>query len=221
MLVIGQGRSGKSGFCFEYIDESGKAHKVEGGQSEKWIILAPDITHERMIPLDKITDSDSPDESFKEKISRAYQESKTHLLIHCVNENEELFEILSSDEFYGAKIYGDDIATLLSTPELKKSFKRYLRKVGWKNQILLLSSHRLTDDLPTVASLLVREVYWVGPLADKDEVTNLYRKGNLAGAMTEKQLGEKLAVQTKFPWWEKGPTFEQKQVGAVTAIKIS
>jgi len=222
ILVVGQGRVGKSGLCFDLI--SGKAPDIIpklGREKEKWIIISPRKSHPYFYSLDRITDSEEKgDEPLREKMIRAYNESKTHLFIRVKSDNAALFDILGEENeddptlapFYSASIYIDEVGIVLSTSPMENAFKNFIRVVGQNNQILLMSTHRITGDTPPIVSNNTMSIYLVGSMPKQSEAKSLYDNGNM-----EEEWGdfwERIRKGVpKYDWWDK------RNPAAITVIK--
>lgn len=207
IFIIGQGRSGKSGLATDFIEGKAPVPPMPEIKKEKleqrWIIIAPSRTHPFLYGLDYISDAEPKEGTLSQKILEAYNQAKTHLLILCKTKNENLFSALSQEDeneealFKGFNIYLDEAAIV--TANMKDDFESFVRQVGQRDMLFVMSSHRIQGDISPVISLNVMWIFWVGPLMDEREIDRLYEKSNVT--MKRDEFAERLYHQEKYMWW--------------------
>lgn len=192
-LIIGRGRSGKTGFALSYAEE----------RAEKFLIIAPQITNPRFEEFDQYT---HPIMNVEE-LRQAYNQSKGPLLLLITEQikgQPSIWKILRNPQFKDLVILADELAVLTSESEDEKEFKVFIRHVGQNNQIFIATSHRIRDDVPPVTPLNVQKIIFVGTLADEDEMRKL--KGVSNTRMSKDEFYSKLKTQPeKYDWWNKNP----------------
>jgi hypothetical protein len=201
-LVIGRGRVGKTGFALDLVDEE---------QTDQVIILAPQITNSELLEFPFIeTPIMSADELADAFNAREEGEGPLVVLISGKLKGQpSIFKILRDPMFRDFCILADELAVLTSDHDDEEEFKIFIRHVGQNNQKFIGTSHRIKDDMPPVTALNVQKIYFVGPLADDDEVNKLYSVANVNKAMNRKAFGEKLLNQPeKYDWWNDKPNRE-------------
>lgn len=162
-VLLGLTRSGKTTLLFHMLDEL----------NVKAVIVAPAVTNPRMDALDYVSDSEP------EKFAEKFEESETHLLIEARSKDPEIFKHL---EKFRVVVF-DDVATYTNTGEMREAFVEFLRGVGWRHQFVIFTTHRITGDFKPGVLYLLKRAYFVGPIADHDEIKTLYRKSTVATKM--------------------------------------
>jgi hypothetical protein len=225
IFIIGQGRSGKTGLVLDFINNRGVCPPlpiVSREDRKKWIIIAPSRTHPAFYGLDYITDSEPDEGTLADKILKSFEQAETNLLILTKTKNENLFAALGEEDenenpkFYGYNIYLDEVAIVASKNSLRDSFETFVRQVGQRNILFCMSSHRIQADISPVISLNCLWIFWVGPLMDEKEISNLYEKSNIP--IRREEFAEKLYHQEKYRWWEKDEKTRKENLSKSVAI---
>jgi len=206
IFILGEGGSGKTTLSFDILDRERK----EG--LPRAVILAPDRTNPRMDPLDFTTDGDGD----IDEMAQTFRDSKTDLLVIMENENPRIFEELRRKNEDGAPFYpiimGDDMGAMLGETEMKRAFKAFVRNIRSRQQIVMLSTHRVVDDLPANAHMVTKWILWVGPMASVGEADKLYEMGNIRTVMDRETFREKIAALPVYNW-------KLKNQDAILAVK--
>ena len=203
VLIIGQGRAGKTGKGVSRIKESPRPRKL---------FIAPRITNKEL--LGKMSRIDWPITS-AQQLADAYnwemeQEDATEFVLVVITEKEKnqpsIWKVLRDEKFKGFCICADELAILVSDSEDAKEFEIFIRCVGQNDQEFIGLNHRIKADLPKVTALNVQEILYVGSLADDDELENLWAVSNLKADMDKNTFIEILRSQPKkYNWWDKKP----------------
>jgi len=192
-LIIGRGRAGKTGYALDLV----------ASKSEKFLVLAPQITNPRLSEFD----SYSPPIMSGDELREAYNKSEGSLVLiitEKVKDQPSIWKILRETQFNGLVILADELAVLVSDHDDEVEFKIFIRHVGQNNQLFFATSHRIRDDVPPVTPLNVQRIEFVGPLSDEEEIRKLYGVSNVR--MSRQEFATKLKNQPlKYNWWDKNP----------------
>jgi hypothetical protein len=158
LLIIGLGGSGKTTLA---------GHSTE---KESRVIVAPDITNPWMAKIPRVGDSDETLNKLDVYMKRAGKD----LLIILENDNPRVFDALAKYA-RGKTVILDDIATFLEgNYQMQAAFKKFLRKIRWAHIRLVITTHRAVGDIPPVGRLLMKEIYWVGPLGEEEDAKGVF-----------------------------------------------
>jgi len=181
IILIGEGKSGKTTLALDFCDNIAMMemfnHKAP--KYHKAILVTPQESNPRFVmppphgEFDFIVDHG---QSFKD----AYKRASGHLRIIVNEERADLFKRL---EDYPIVLL-DELTLLISENESEKAFKKFCRNVRSREQTIIITTHRLLDDLPPVVrGELCRKLIQVGPVRDRQKQRVLYNHGNIAGAI--------------------------------------
>lgn len=196
-LIIGRGRSGKSGYGIR---------KVERLNPPRLLIIAPRITNPLLNKYSYFEEQIESAEELDEAISDARDNRLLLIISEVSKDHPTIWKILQDPKFRNLVILGDELAVLTSDAQSEKDFDKFIRLVGQNNQLFFGITHRLKKDINPVVPINVQRIVFIGASANKAENQILYDISNISAKMDFNEFEETLKNQPlKFPWWEKNP----------------
>lgn len=199
-LIIGRGRAGKSGFTFDIREEEEKSNRE--------IILAPRKTIKaKMEGLEEI---DWPIMNADELADAWNTKELSKPLLVLIMEHQKnqpsIWSILRDPRFEGFAIQAEELSVLTSRKEDHDAFDTFIRVVGQSNQYFYANTHRLRADIDPAWLANFQRIFFIGQLADDQEIQTLYSASNVSSEMTLEDFTNRLRTQPKkYNWWDKFP----------------
>lgn len=176
-LVLGYPRQGKTSFMLTQLEQP-------------HILVCTGVSNPTIRKYPHVPDTDAG-------LQYALDHPTETFAIRCMHANEKLFKVLVDSR---RTVVLDEVGNICCTYDLKKSFEKWYREVGWKDGGLRAwaTTQRAKADVPPGAYVAAREIYWVGPCKSRAIATLLYDNTSLD--MPEEEFFLKLWNLKKYQW---------------------